>query len=75
MASAHYEKVATLNDVFEAQLLETMLKERNIPYILRSYEDEAYGGLFQFTLGWGAIEAPREHVETIRELLEEIRQM
>lgn len=73
MTETRYEKVATLNDVFEAQLLESMLKERQIPYILRSYEDEAYGGLFQLTQGWGAIEAPPEHAAAIRELLEDIR--
>ncbi|MDY0323861.1 MAG: hypothetical protein RBR24_07615 [Candidatus Carbobacillus sp.] len=74
MTETHYEKVATLNDVFEAQLLEAVLKERQIPYILRSYEDEAYGGLFQLTHGWGSIEAPPEHAATIRALLEDIRQ-
>ena len=60
-------------DEAEAQLLESILKERDIPHLIRSYHDTAYDGIFQAHMGWGHVEAPRSRREEVLALLEEIR--
>jgi len=56
----NYKKITVLDNEVQARLLDSILKERGIPHILRSYYDSAYNGLFQFRKGWGHIEAPEE---------------
>ena len=67
-------KIIVLEDQFEAQLLSSILTERDIPHTLRSYHDTAYDGLFQTAKGWGAVYAPASHKETILEIIDDIRQ-
>lgn len=69
-----YTKIATLENEFEAQLLESILLERNIPHMLRSYHDTAFDGLFQTQKGWGYISAPERYVEEVKEILSDLRQ-
>jgi hypothetical protein len=61
-----FKKILVLNNALEANLLETLLKEREIPYRMRSYHDSALDGLFQVTKGWGHVEAPEEFKEQIK---------
>lgn len=68
-----YIKIAVLDDQFEAQLLESVLKEREIPHLLRSYYDTAFDGLFQTQKGWGYISAPPEFSENIEKIIAELR--
>ena len=53
-----YTKVALLDNEFEAQLLGSILTERNVPHLLRSYHDTAFDGLFQAQKGWGYVSSP-----------------
>lgn len=71
--TADYEKLATLDNEFEAQLLESILKERGIPYRLRSYHDTAFDGLFQTQKGWGVVLAPQAYTDEILEIVSDIR--
>ena len=73
MESEPYIQIAVLDNFFEAQLLESILKERSIPHHLRSYHDTAYDGLFQVQKGWGEIRGPRNRKAHILDLLEDIR--
>lgn len=68
-----YEKVAVLDNQFEAQLMGAILSERNIPHVLKSFYDVAYDGLFQMQKGWGAVFAPPAYREEIAEILAGIR--
>jgi len=68
------EKVAILQSEVEAERLDAELKTRNIPHLMRSYYDSAYDGLFQFSRGWGHVEAPAEHQGQILAILEVIRE-
>jgi len=63
-----YKKILLLENAVEAQFLETVLKERGIPYLIRSYSDLAYDGLFQFQKGWGHVEAPEQYKQEIEEI-------
>ena len=66
-------KIAILENAIEAQLLDSIMGEQNIPHRLRSFHDTAYDGLFQFHKGWGEVYAPGEFKDEIRKMLETIR--
>lgn len=68
------KRIAVLNSQIEAQTLESLLKGKEIPHILRSYHDSAYDGLFQGLKGWGHVEAPEEHQDEILALLDSLRE-
>jgi hypothetical protein len=67
-------KVAELDNQFEAQILGEILRQQAIPFLLKSYYDSAYDGLFQGQKGWGAVYAAEEQGEEVRMLLAAIRQ-
>ena len=52
------EKVVVLDNEVLAELVDSILTEREIPHLMRSYRDSVYDGLFQTAAGWGHIEAP-----------------
>jgi hypothetical protein len=53
-----FKKIIVLANEIEAQLMDSILTERDIPHIMKSYHDSAYDGIFQAHKGWGHIEAP-----------------
>lgn len=65
--------IAVLDNIIEAQLLESILKDQDIPHHIRSFHDTAYDGLFQVQLGWGELRAPFAYKVEIMEILEDIR--
>ena len=68
-----YPQVAVLENEVEAQLLDAILNERDIPHAIRSYYDAAYNGLFQTQKGWGAISVPAESRDEVLAILEDLR--
>lgn len=68
-----YVKVSVLDNEIEAQLLDSILEERDIPHLMVSYHDTAYDGLFQTQKGWGHVSAPTPFKEEILEILDEVR--
>jgi len=64
-----YIKIAEIENLIEAQVLESVLNEREIPHRIRSFHDTAYDGLFQFQKGWGEVYAPAEWKEEILDIL------
>ena len=73
MNSPKFVKISNLENSIEAQLLESILIERNIPHNFRSFYDTAYNGLFQFQKGWGEIYAPLDFKKEVTEILSSIR--
>ncbi|RLB24371.1 MAG: hypothetical protein DRG76_01655 [Deltaproteobacteria bacterium] len=69
-----YIKVVIIDNDIEALLLASILEERGIPHVMRSYYDTAYDGLFQTQKGWGHVSAPREYADEIKEILSDIRE-
>jgi len=61
-----------LYNEIEATLLSGLLKEKNIPHILRSYHDSALNGLWQTHKGWGHLQAPEEYREEILKIYSEM---
>jgi len=68
-----YIKVAILENEDEARLIASILTEREIPHLLRSYFDTAFDGLYQSQKGWGYISAPESCKEEILEIISDIR--
>ena len=70
-----FKKILTIENEFEAEILEGILKEKEIPHIVKCYHDSAYDGLFQFQKGWGHIEAPDEFADQIKEIYSDVQNM
>ena len=68
-----YVKVTVLDNEIEAQLLDSILEERDVPHLMVSYHDTAYDGLFQTQKGWGHVSAPAPFKQEILEILTEVR--
>ena len=66
-------KIAILENGIEAQLIGSILDQREIPYRTRSYHDTAYDGLFQVQKGWGKLYAPQPFKKEILQVIEEVR--
>jgi hypothetical protein len=66
-------KIATIRNDVEAMCLRSELQQRGIPHVIESYHDFAYDGLFQYTIGWGHVEAGAEHRNEILEILDDLR--
>ena len=69
----HFVRIAGIETEVQAHLLEGVLEEREIPYLLRSYRDSSYDGLFQSRTTWGHIEAPEEFKEEILGIVEDLK--
>jgi hypothetical protein len=65
-------KILILNNEFEAELMEEILNDREIPFMIRSFHDSAYDGIWQTNAGWGSIMAPPEYREEIEKLYSEM---
>ena len=66
-------KIAVLENAVEAQLISSILGQRDIPHRLRSYYDTAYDGLFQVQKGWGKVYAPQSHKQEILQAIKDVR--
>jgi hypothetical protein len=71
---SEYQKITTLQNEIQANILEAELKARKIPHILRSFHDSAYNGIYQQQKGWGIIEAPKQYEAEILGILRDLDQ-
>jgi hypothetical protein len=67
------EKIAVLDNEVQAELVDSVLAEREIPHIMRSYHDSALDGIYQAKSGWGHVEAPGCFRDEIVAVVGEIR--
>ena len=67
------ERILDLDNEIIAQLIESILNEREIPHILRTNHDSAYDGLFAYQQGWGFIEALPKYRDEILQIYEEVK--
>jgi hypothetical protein len=67
------ERILDLENEIIATLIESILVERDIPHIMRTYHDSAYDGLWAYQQGWGFIEAPPEFREEIMNIYKEVK--
>ena len=67
------KRIAVLDNIVEAHVLEAMLNEHGVPHVMKSYHDSAYDGLFQGPKGWGHVESAEIHEPEILAILEDLR--
>lgn len=68
-----FVKIAVLENEVEALCLKGELGRRGIPCLIRTHRDAAYDGIFQFTGGWGRVEAQEQHRDEVLEVLAIVR--
>jgi hypothetical protein len=68
-----FKKIAVLENAIEAQLIDSILSDLDIPHRIRSYHDTALNGLYQVQKGWGNLEAPESYLKEIIQILDDIR--
>ena len=68
-----YVKADILENEDEARLVKSILTERGIPHLMKSYYDTAFDGLYQTQKGWGHVSAPASFKEEIMEIVSDIR--
>ena len=68
-----FEKIAVLDNEVQAELVDSVLEERDIPHLMRSYHDSAYDGIFQTRGGWGQVEALAANRDEILAVIEDIK--
>lgn len=74
MVTENYKKAVILDNLVEAQLLKSILEEKQIPFMVRSFHDTAYNGLYQMQKGMELILAPEEYHEEIQSIYQDILQ-
>jgi hypothetical protein len=67
-----FEKILDLNNEFEAENMEEVLKERNIPYGIVPVSDSAFGSIEVLENGWGYLEAPSRFKNEILDIYTDI---
>ena len=69
---ADFKKIIILRNEVEASYLEAQLNEHNIPFVIRSYHDSAYDGMFQFQKGRGHVESDEAHRQIIESIYQDM---
>jgi hypothetical protein len=67
-----FEKILDLSNEFEAERMEEILKEKNIPYGLVPVSDSAFGSIEVLENGWGYLEAPARFKNEILKIYEDL---
>ncbi|MFW5787400.1 MAG: hypothetical protein ACOC21_03840 [Halanaerobiales bacterium] len=66
------KKIVILDNEVEAKLMEEVLEEEGIPFVIHSYVNGPYDGIWKYQRGWGHIEARPEYENKIIELYEKV---
>mgnify|MGYP000235733267 CR=1 FL=1 len=73
-ARGRLKKVTVVENKFEADLIANTLQQEGIPFMIRSYHDTAYNGIFIPQKGWGAIMVPEELETKALDIIAELRE-
>ncbi len=69
-----FERITILDNEVQAELIDAILREREIPHMMVSFYDSAYDGLYQAQRGWGSVNAPPQFRAEILTILEDVKQ-
>ncbi|HTX87588.1 MAG TPA: hypothetical protein VMC08_01270 [Bacteroidales bacterium] len=67
-----YEKILVLNNQFEAERLEEILADKEIPYAVIPIPDSPLGGITSLEKGWGYVEAPGRYRADILDIYKQV---
>lgn len=66
-------KAGIVENRFEGDRIRQALEEAQIPYMIKSYLDTAYDGLYVPQKGWGAVMVPEELREKAERIILEVK--
>jgi hypothetical protein len=67
-------KAGVVETRFEGDRVSQALNEAGIPYLIKSFHDTAYDGLYIFQKGWGAVLVPEEFLEQTEQLIRDTKE-
>ena len=68
----NWEKLITLDNRFQADLLTDALEKEGVTFLLREYRDTAYDGLFIGQKGWGTVMVDEAAMETAQSIVDDL---
>jgi len=66
-------KAGIIENRFEGDRISQALSEAEIPFLIKSFLDTAYDGLYLPQKGWGVIRVPEEFCEQAERVIFEVR--
>ncbi|MBM4276988.1 MAG: DUF2007 domain-containing protein [Deltaproteobacteria bacterium] len=70
---ARWVKAGVIESRFEGDRASQALKEAGIPYMINSFLDTAYDGLYVPQKGWGRVMVPEEFCEKAERIVAEVK--
>ena len=70
---ARWVNAGVVENRFEGDRVSQALKEAGIPYMIKSFLDTAYDGLYLPQKGWGSIMVPEEFNSEAERIIAEVR--
>lgn len=72
---SQWVKVGVIENRFEGDRVSQALNEAGIPFIMKSYLDTAYNGLYIPQKGWGLILVPKDLREEAEKVVSEVKRV
>ena len=69
----HWVKAGIVETRFEGDRVSEALGEAGIPFLIKSFLDTAYDGLYIPQKGWGAVLVPEEYLNEARKVISEVK--
>jgi len=66
-------KAGVIENRFEGDRVTQALKELGVPFMIKSFLDTAYNGLYIPQKGWGVVMVPEEFGEGIERIISELK--
>ena len=70
---SRWVKAGTVENRFEGDRVTQALKEADIPFMMKSYLDTAYDGLYILQKGWGVVMVPREFKDEAKKIVSDLK--
>jgi hypothetical protein len=71
--SIQWVKAGTVENRFEGDRVSQALEEAGIPFLIKSFHDTAYDGLFILQKGWGVVLVPETFCGTVEKMMAELK--
>jgi len=72
-AMEQWVKVGTVENRFEGDRISQVLEEAGIPFLIKSFLDTAYDGLYIPQKGWGIVMASKKDKDEAERLISEVK--
>jgi hypothetical protein len=70
---ARWVKAGVIENRFEGDRISQALNEAGVPFLIKSFLDTAYNGLYLLQKGWGAVMVPENFEEEAGRVISEVK--